>query len=278
MSPAALRRALRSAPLQVFAAVGVAAFLATAVPQALSRAFASMMLARTFRGESVSAAPVRTWGARYWAGVERARSAIPRNGAYLLATEKGSGSTWVFLRYDLAPRRAFAIGEVAGAPTGQAGRPPDAPDWVVIAQAPGRSPRLVASKVFFHDAARDLVPGRRDDSIPCNVDDPANGATTHEPVVLRGWCQELGGRPCSAPRIVFDGEERAPDTFERFPRPDVASAVRGIGNCDRAGFRATYLLGDDAAGEHVATVFFLTEDGRYRPSGAIHFAVEGPQP
>ena len=197
----------------------------------------------------------------------------------------------MFDKADTLGRRAFEFpqerleailalreGQRAQVLAGSAEPAPGAPPWVVIARVPGRAPRLVSSGLFFHDAAKELAPGRLDDEIPCNVDDPPDGSTIQEPLIIRGWCQERGGRPCLTMRIVLDGEERTPDEIERHPRPDVEAAVKWIGPCDRAGFRATFRLGPDAGGPHAVTVFFLTADGRYRRMGPTRFAVKTASP
>ena len=100
----------------------------------------------------------------------------------------------------------------------------------------------------------------------------ADGARVASPVTLSGWCQEPGSRPCSSVLVIVDGVRR-PERVERFPRPDVAAAVPGIGDCQTAGWRLTATFGATESGEHSAVVFFLTADGRFRRLGPARFTV-----
>jgi hypothetical protein len=260
--------------LTALGAVGL--FLVASIPPALSRSWESLSWAWRLRGEDVASARRRTWGDDYWNGIEAIREAIPPDGEYLL-TWTGVPGTDVFTNFDLAPRRAVYLGKLASARRDLAvpGWPADAPAWVVVARGPGQAPRLVSTDAFFGGVAM-LQSGREDAQLPCSLEVPAEGEKVPTTVVVRGWCQERGGKPCESVRIFIDGEERAPGRLERYPRPDVEAVVPGIGSCERAGFRAVCDLDSGEAGEHTVTAFFLTADGRYRRLGPRPFVVVPP--
>jgi hypothetical protein len=265
---------LRDRLPRVVASAAVVGFLLASLPHALSLSWASFVEAWRARGESAAAACRRVRGTAYWNGIEAIRKEIPPDGAFLLAWTGEKGME-VFTRFDLAPRRAVILGKVLPgrgdfvAPL----RPALAPAWVVLAKGPGEDPRLVGSDVFFGDFAA-FPPGNEDGQIPSNLEEPAEGATVPGQIRISGWCQELGGRPCESIRIWLDGNELVSDRLERYPRPDVEAAVKDIGSCVRAGFRAVHEPGSVEDGEHQLTVFFATADGRFRRFGPRHFVVK----
>ena len=273
MAAARLRSVVPRRLISFLAPVAIGAFVAAAMPRTLSLSWESFAEAWRARGESAADACRRVRGMDYWNGIEAIRKEIPPDGTFLLAWTSDEG-TDVFTRFDLAPRRAAFLGRLLRGSQGWVApsRPPDAPLWVVIANPLGQAPRLLGTDAFF-GAADSFRRGREDGQLPCNIDSPGEGETLGSLVTIHGWCQESGGRPCETVRIFIDGVERSPLRQERYPRPDVEAAVKGIGSCERAGFRAFYDFARDEAGEHHVTVFFLTADGRFRRMGPRRFFV-----
>ena len=107
--------------------------------------------------------------------------------------------------------------------------------------------------------------GPQDVEIPGWMDEPAEGATAAGRVVVGGWCQERGGRPCAAIRVWVDGREVDAARVERYARPDVQAAVPGIGDCSRAGWRLRFAPGDLAPGPHCVAAA-LIDRGRPPPA------------
>lgn len=246
--------------------VAVAVFGLSLAVAGLTTARAAVMLVREawpHRGESVLDARRRVFGAPYADGVERIRAALPRDADYLLAS-RGEASDAIWLRYDLAPRRARWLGLMRASRRAFEvdGRPHDPPPFVVVAD-PAAGPELVPSDVFFARVPS-FDPGRQDLEIPCSVDVPAEGQAVNGELTLQGWCQERGGGLCGSVHVFLDGEERVPIVSERFPRPDVQAAIPEIGDASRAGWRLRYAFEPADAGERVANVYFLTPDGRFR--------------
>jgi hypothetical protein len=265
---------LRDRLPRVVASAAVVGFLLVSLPHALSLSWASFVEAWGARGESAAAACRRVRGVAYWNGIEAIRKEIPPDGSFLLAWTGDKGME-VFTRFDLAPRRAVILGKVL---TGRSDfvaprTPAPAPAWVVVANDPGEAPRLIGGDAFSRDLAA-FPPDREDGQIPSNLEEPAEGATVPGQITISGWCQELGGRPCETIRIWLDGNELDLDRLERYPRPDVETAVKDIGSCGRAGFRAVHEPGSVEDGEHQLTVFFVTADGRFRRFGPRHFVVK----
>lgn len=222
-------------------------------------------------GESFAETRVRVYGETYVTRIDEIRGRIPENGAYLLVDAAGSTEGRNRVRRDLAPRRPILLGTMTG-PRREflfPGRPPGAPDAVVIAHEAG-PPDLVPTDAFLGPEVVD--PGREDVSIFASVDEPMDKARVANPVTLGGWCQERGSRPCSSVLVLVDGVRR-PERVERFSRPDVAAAVPGIGDCATAGWRLTAAFEASESGEHAAMVFFLTADGRFRRIGPVRFTV-----
>lgn len=222
-------------------------------------------------GESFTEARVRVYGEPYVARVDEIRGKILETGEYLLVDSAGSTDGKNRVRADLAPRRPILLGAMTG-PRREflvPGRPPGAPDAVVIARE-GGPPDLVSTDAFLGPEVVD--PGREDVSIPASVDEPVDGVRVSRTLKLSGWCQERGSRPCASVLVLVDGSRRK-ERVERFSRPDVAAAVEGIGDCATAGWRLTAVFEASEAGKHSAMVFFLTADGRFRRLGPVRFTV-----
>jgi hypothetical protein len=193
------------------------------------------------------------------------RDAIPADGTYLIADESGDGAELNPVRYDLAPRRPVLVYRR----TAEGGNllVPERPagvDRLVLLRPGGKPPRLLDAASYY----RVVHPGREDGQIPSNLDVPAAGHEIHGPLVLGGWCQEPGERPCEAVAFLLDGEVRVPDLLERVPRPDVSAVLASIGPAPRAGFVARFAAGGDVVdGEHEVTALVTTADGRFRRLG-----------
>jgi hypothetical protein len=102
-----------------------------------------------------------------------------------------------------------------------------------------------------------------------SIDVPAAGATVRGTLTVSGWARMPGED--LAVSILVDGEERPVLSFERFPRPDVQAAVPRLGDCSRAGYRATLALDEGDDGPHEVAAVFRTADGRERPYGPQKF-------
>jgi hypothetical protein len=138
---------LRALVLALFAAS-----LLVALEQAAKRSRVRIVQAVSHLGEDSRQARRRTLGARWVAAEEEIRRAVPADGEYLLVDggEEREGAT-LFLRYQLAPRRArFAgrLSEVAD-PPGWAASLPAGARWVVVA-FPGKPPVLVGRADLPH--------------------------------------------------------------------------------------------------------------------------------
>jgi hypothetical protein len=231
------------------------------------------------RHEGSAAALVRVSSAAYVEGLERIRSTLAPGDRYLLVNGVEDAARIYTVRLHLAPRVPILLGPIAGVP-GRAdatvvleSQPGTLPDHVVVAKGHGEPPEIRDRREYFAER-HVLVAGRRDDEIPFSLEVPPMGSTMRAEVRVRGWCQERGGRPCETVRILVDGVEHVPAIFERLPRPDVEAIVSGIGNCDRAGWRAIYAPDAFETGPHTVMVYGLTADGRFRSMGPRSFRVE----
>jgi hypothetical protein len=105
-----------------------------------------------YAGEDPAAARRRVFGEDYVAEVERIRGVLPPFAPYFLV-DGGSlyegGPFWV--RFDLAPRRAYMLGPWAELPPARKlrRRLPRGPEWVVVAYGPGKAPLLIDRKTFL---------------------------------------------------------------------------------------------------------------------------------
>ena len=261
----------RRSPFGVAALAVFGACALASVPGAIARTAAHLADFARHAGESVDESQVRVFGEAWVARIAEIRRRVAEDAAYLLVDAAGGTDGKNRVRRDLAPRKPILLGTMTGERREflLPGRPPGAPDAVVIARASG-PPDLVSTDAFLGPEVFD--PGREDVSIPASIDQPADGSRFARSVTFSGWCQERGGRPCALVLVLVDGA-RLGAGIERFPRPDVAAAVEGIGDCGTAGWRATAAFEESEAGEHAAVVFFGTADGRYRRLGPVRFTV-----
>jgi hypothetical protein len=221
--------------------------------------------------ETFQEARTRVHGASYVGRVEEIRREIPLGNAYLLAREESDDGAENFIRRDLAPRQPILLGTWSGKRRDflLPFRSPGAPDVIVVTHRSG-PPDLVSTDSYFGPEAVDV--GVEDVSIPAWIEVPTAGQTLALTATLSGWCQELGGRPCSAVLVLLDGVPLR-GHVERFARPDVEAAVPGIGDCATAGWRMASALGAADPGAHAVTVYFLTANGRHRRLGPVRFTV-----
>lgn len=226
--------------------------------------------ARGMLGTPTTEARRRVLGPALAEVADRVRSAVPEDGAYAVVDAARSDGSGYWLRYDLAPRLALLVdGGAAVDPRTEAASVP----WVVVLEPPPGVPRLVGAGAYFGGDSSHS-PGREDDGIPAAIDGPeADGVVTGD-LVVRGWCQERGGRPCPEFRFFVDGKFLEPDLLERHARPDVARAVPGIGPASSAGYRAVLRIPPGPPGTRSLSVVFMTADGRFRRLGPRAFRWE----
>ena len=128
------------------------AFLAVSLPPALSRSVDFIKLARRLRDEPVLDQRVRVWGASYTMAIEQIRRIIPRDAAYVIVEgEPSPAGAPLWVRFDLAPRRAIFLGQMArlGSPQRARRRIPRIATWVVVAHD-SRAPELMTRSRFLH--------------------------------------------------------------------------------------------------------------------------------
>ncbi len=223
--------------------------------------------ARGYWKDDEAAARRRLYGDEYAAGLERAIEAVPRSGSYRLVDGSGSAGDGVFIRWELAPRRALLSGdprEIEAPIPGEVVRTASA---TVVAR-PGKPPQVLHPELSEGRAPAGME-GPGDEGIPAAVDKPRAGDPAVSDLRVEGWCQERGGRPCEAVRFFVDGEEVLPRTFERYARPDVERAVEGIGDASRAGYRAQLPIPAATLPARSLSVLFVTPDGRWRIVGPL---------
>lgn len=139
--------AFRALALAVFAL-----FLIDSGASTVWHSWRGIAQAAALAGEDTSAIRRRLLGSRYLRAIEQLRRAIPRDGEYLLVgggTEKHGGALWV--RFELAPRRARFLGRWTELPVGRDLRRtlPPGPRWVVIAFSEPRPPILMDRQGFL---------------------------------------------------------------------------------------------------------------------------------
>jgi hypothetical protein len=151
--------------LDLFAAGLFGLFLVAAVPQAVQRAAGMLRYASRLGGESPVTARARFSGDAYVHAIDEIRSALPIDRPYVLVEAgrpQDGGVYWV--RWDLAPRRAVYLGQLAELSDAvRSRRPFIAPlRQVVVSYGPGQPPRLVEWDRFVEEVAagRGTAPGR----------------------------------------------------------------------------------------------------------------------
>jgi len=103
---------------------------------------------------------------------------------------------------------------------------------------------------------------REDPTLIGSIDEPAEDAVVTGPLAVRGWAR-LSGEDLHV-TMTIDGDERHPVRGARVPRPDVQAAVPSLGDCQAAGYDATYAFEAGDEGAHEIQVLFRAADGRQR--------------
>ncbi len=153
-----MRPAARPPTLQNAARIGLLAvlglFLALNAPAALMKSLRRIKQGWELRHETLSESRKRLFGAEYVESIEAIRKSIPPEGDYLLVRGPGAeeeAALWV--RYDLAPRRALLLDQSGAAPA----RPQELlpgtveglPERAVIVGGRGEAPQLVATTLLW---------------------------------------------------------------------------------------------------------------------------------
>lgn len=131
-----------------------AVYLAVSVSYAAYDTLKNGRLAFILRGEAPVQERIRCYGPAYTEQIEAIRRTIPPDGAYVLlngdAGEDG-GPLWV--KFDLAPRRAVYLGYLKdlGSAERLKRRMPRAARWVIIAYGPYRRPVLIERYKFVQE-------------------------------------------------------------------------------------------------------------------------------
>jgi hypothetical protein len=126
-------------------------FLLVSLPLAIGRSARRIERAFRYRGESALDERSRVFGAAYARAIEQIRRTIPPDGVYAIvngdAVDHG-GPIWV--RFDLAPRRAVLLGRASDLRDARAVRRkiPDAAHWVVVAYAE-KPPQIIDRSGFL---------------------------------------------------------------------------------------------------------------------------------
>ncbi len=127
--------------------IALAVHLATSVPPALRASRSGLKDAWRDRSLDSNASLARLRGPEYVAAIGRIREQLPADSEYLLLV--GSGGADVFVRFDLAPRRAIFGGEpkdVAYNVTPE--KLLTLPEWAVIPRLDGPGPQLVRTRLL----------------------------------------------------------------------------------------------------------------------------------
>lgn len=149
---------MRSAVFLAFrlAALGLlAAFFASALANSSFQVARRWFHVAAVAGEEPREARLRVHGPAYVEAVEGIREAVPRDGEYLLVN---GGEVWeggpLWVRFDLAPRRALYLGRWADLPPPGQLEIPEGPRHVVIAFAEPMPPLFLSREDFLRAVAR----------------------------------------------------------------------------------------------------------------------------
>lgn len=107
-------------------------------------------------------------------------------------------------------------------------------------------------------------PGLRADDLSLigSIDEPAPDGEVKGTLLVRGWAR-VPGEDLTV-TIVVDGEARAPASFQRVPRPDVARVLPETGDTSASGYEARFDFQPGDGGVHELFVVFAARDGRVR--------------
>jgi hypothetical protein len=152
-----MRRSVPGLALDLAAAALVAVYLAAAVPGSVWRGLQMLGVAASYRGETLAAARIRSFGFAYVRAIDEISAELPADQAYLLVAGEDAGladTYWV--RYDLAPRRAFLLALLDERTDARSLRRRIAVNVhrVVVAHGNGQPPRLYARYEFLNEIER----------------------------------------------------------------------------------------------------------------------------
>ncbi|MGH9442533.1 MAG: hypothetical protein ACRD16_09680 [Thermoanaerobaculia bacterium] len=105
-----------------------------------------------------------------------------------------------------------------------------------------------------------------DDSIPGWYDSPTPNTRVRGPLVVDGWAKAETDEVDV--RVILDNGKSVA-VPARYPRPDVARALPRLGDCSKAGFRASFDAPRDTR-EHTVDIELRAPSGRARRLPTIH--------
>ena len=130
--------------------IALAAFLVLRLPAALAVSWTRVTIAWHNRAFDAEESLASHRGLEYVAAIRRIREKVPPDSEYLLLSAPGD----VFVRFDLAPRRAIFGGEpgdVASNVTPEKLR--TLPEWTIIPRLDPPGPRLVKTRLLAEKGA-----------------------------------------------------------------------------------------------------------------------------
>jgi hypothetical protein len=137
--------ARRLAPTVALAALAV--FLTVRIPNALVASWKRVTAAWHDRALNADESLAIFRGPDYVAAIQRFREELPADSEYLLLTAAGGAD--VFVRFDLAPRRAIFGGEPKDvAYNVTAAKLHALPEWTIIPRLDSPGPRLVKTRLL----------------------------------------------------------------------------------------------------------------------------------
>lgn len=147
--PSPWRRALPAAGL-----LALGAYLVPAVPLGLAAAWGRVQAARTDgRNDSWSALASQR-GKPYAEGIARIREALPEDAEYLILENDAASDADMFVRFDLAPRRAIFGGNTRDLRANVTlEKLSSLPRWTVIPSVAEPGPRLVETRLLAERSA-----------------------------------------------------------------------------------------------------------------------------
>lgn len=143
--------------LRVFRRIGLvvlAAFLVLRLPAALEDSWRRVKDGWRDRNLDADSALALMRGREYVAAIQGIRSVLPADSEYLLL--EGPGGVGVFVRFDLAPRRAINGGELRDVGVNVTPlKAASLPEWTVVPRLEPPGPRIVRTRAI---AERGAVP------------------------------------------------------------------------------------------------------------------------
>jgi len=143
-------RARRLSPL--VGLVALAAFLALRLPAAFAVSWSRVTTAWHNRALDAEESLASHRGLEYVAAIHRIREQLPSDSEYLLLAVPGGAD--VFVRFDLAPRRAIFGGALTDVPYNVTpAKLRTLPEWTVLARLDPPGPRLVETRLLAEKGA-----------------------------------------------------------------------------------------------------------------------------